>query len=333
MIRRLTVDHLRAHSHLSVQFAEMVTTIVGRNGTGKTTLLEAIAYMCRGRSFRGSDKELLQHDAEWFKITGRIGHEKREVRYQPDRTPSKTIIIDEKSFTRMPRTHLLPLVVFEPDDLRLIHGSPARRRRWCDVVADTLQPGHLARVRRYERVMLQRNAALKTNQELFAWDVALANLAEQIITIRRRVIKQISPLIQQEYARISQSEVEIHLTYTAHTATASAILELLQHHRSRDKATGTTSVGPHRDDIHFYFQGKSAATVASRGETRTIIIASKYAEAQLIQQQLHQKPLVLLDDVLSELDQERQTALEAGFAGCQTILTAVDTRGESKIIL
>lgn len=328
MLERLEVYHLRTHQHYGVKFSDTITTVIGKNGTGKTTLLEAISYLCRGRSFRGSDKEIIQHGAAWFKITGVINGTRREIRYQPDRVPSKTIRVGEKESSRMSRSHLLPLVVFEPDDLRLIHGSPARRRRWCDVLCDTLYPGHLAKVRRYERVIVQRNAALKTNQELFAWDVALSDLAEQIVSRRREVVTAITPLIVQEYQRISHISAEIALHYiTPHTAqplTASLMMELLRRHRAHDKITGTTSVGPHRDDIHFLLQTKLAASMASRGETRTMILASKFAEAQLIERTLNQKPIILLDDVFSELDRERQKALEKGFTDCQTILTAVD---------
>ena len=340
IIRSLAVENVRSHKSFSKQLSKTVTVITGPNGSGKTSLIEAVMVALGGHSFKGSDNDLLRRGAEWWRIDLQLDEETRTVKYQPGATKQKQFVIDDKASVRLPQTMRYPTVLFEPDDLRLLHGSPSRRRQFIDRFAAQLIPDYSRVLRRYERALLQRNKLLKTggsDEALFAWNVALAQYGAQIIDVRVRLIERLNAGLNPTYNTIAQTKdiVMIHYSHTTIDHTEQKLLTELESRTERDRLLGFTSAGPHRHDVLFSFNNAPALGSASRGEVRTIILALKFLEVDIVQEVTDKPPVVLLDDVLSELDDKRQTHLATKFQNHQIIMTSTNppaVLGKAKVI-
>lgn len=339
IIRSLAVENIRSHRRFSRKFSPTVTVVTGPNGSGKTSLIEAVMVALVGRSFKASDSDLLRHDAEWWRIELTIDDENRTVKYQPGASKPKQFVVDDKVSVRLPQNAKYPVVLFEPDDLRLLHGSPARRRQFIDQFAGQLIPGYSRVLRRYERALLQRNRLLKSgasDNALFAWNVSLAQYGAQIIDVRRRLTERLNTGLQPTYRTIAQTKDIVTVRYSHTTAdNEQKLLTDLEAATDRDRILGFTSVGPHRHDVLFDFNGAMAINAASRGEVRTIILALKFLEVDIVQEVTTKPPIVLLDDVLSELDDKRQTHLATKFKNHQIIMTSTNppaVLGDAKVI-
>jgi DNA replication and repair protein RecF len=340
IIQSLSVENLRSHKKFSHKLSETVTVVTGPNGSGKTSLIEAILVALDGHSFKGNDSELLRRGADWWRIDVTLDDQHRTVKYQPDSIKKKQFIVDDKTSIRLPATSHYPTVLFEPEDLRLLHGSPSRRRQFIDRFATQLVPDYGRVVRRYERALLQRNKLLKRRtqtDELFAWNVSLAKYGAQMIDMRVRLVERLNAGLQPTYDTIAQSKdtVSLHYSHTVIDHTEQKLLTELEERTERDQILGFTSIGPHRHDVLFRFNDTAAIGSASRGEVRTIILALKFLEVDIVQEVTDQPPIVLLDDVLSELDDKRQSHLATKFQNHQIIMTSTnppEVLGSAKVI-
>jgi DNA replication and repair protein RecF len=338
MISRLAVQNVRSHRLYEVELSGGVTVITGPNGSGKTTLLESLYIALQGSSFKGSDSDILQSDKPWWKIDILLdGQEKRTVKYDPSRTSArKQFVIDTKTTARLAPKHKYPVVLFEPEDLRLLNGSPARRRQFIDRFIAQLNPLYGVALRKYERALRQRNNLLKRfntpSDQLFAWDIALADHGAYLIEQRIAFIEQINSRLNEAYHDIAQTtdEVSVHYSHTFVGDIKQKLLAELQAHGERDRHLGNTSVGPHRHDVMFEFNHSPAISVASRGEVRTIVLALKFLEVDIIERLTGHKPLILLDDVFSELDLDRQKALSDTIRTHQIVITSTHTLSKGK---
>ncbi len=328
IIRSLAVENIRTHESFRRDLSPNVTLITGSNGSGKTTLLEAIMVALSGKSFKGTDKELLRNTSEWWRIDVELDDQTRAVKYNPAVvTKKKQFVIDDKTTARIPAAAVYPIVLFEPEDLRLLHGSPSRRRQFIDRFAAQLYPGYNKILHRYERALQQRNRLLKaggTMSDLFAWNVSLSEYGAHIIDTRVRLIERLNNGLNATYDMIAQSDdiVSIHYSHTMIDNTQQKMLRELEQQYERDRVLGATTVGPHRHDVLFQFNGAPAISVTSRGEARTVVLALKFLEVDMIQQLIAEPPIVLLDDVFSELDETRQTHLATRFKDHQIIMTS-----------
>lgn len=317
-IRGLRVQNLRSHSDSqTIDFSARVTIISGLNGSGKTTLFEAIYIALRGKSFRGSDKELLQKDKDWWRIDLRYDDDlTRIIKFDPARVSGKKKFeIQNRSYYRLPASLKVPVVLFEPDDLRLLHGSPSRRRSFIDDFIEQVDPSYHGVVLKYERALKQRNMLLKQatidSDDLFIWDVALSEYGAQIVDKRIQIIERINQRIGEVYSSIAgvKDSVELHYSHTYISNIQQKIANDLVANLERDKLLGYTTTGPHRHDVIFNFNGSPAIAVASRGEVRSIVLALKFIEVDIAREVTGAEPIVLLDDVFAELDETRQKAL------------------------
>jgi len=330
----LRVQSIRTHEAYSLTVAPTVTLITGPNGSGKTSLLEAIYIALQGSSFKGSDTEVLQFGRPWYRIDMAFDDgTTRTVKFAPDRVHGrKQFEIDSKTYYRLTYTHKYPVILFEPDELRLINGSPARRREFLDRFISQFDPEYALSLRRYERALKQRNMLLKqyhtaSRNDLFVWDVSLSKYGAYIIERRVALISQLEPRLKAVYRDIAHASDTVIVRYS-HEYTGSIeqkLLSELHKHTERDSSIGATSIGPHRHDILFDLNNSPAASTASRGEIRTIILALKFLEVDIIKDTTGKDPIILLDDVFSELDESRQTALMERFAHYQTIISSVST--------
>jgi DNA replication and repair protein RecF len=332
LVEKIRVQHIRTHTEYRAAISPTVTVITGSNGIGKTSLIEALYVTLTGSSFKGVDKDIIQDGASWYRIdVGFADGQVRTVKYEPERaTGRKQFIIDGKTNYRLPAAQKYPIVLFEPDDLRLLGGSPSRRRQFIDRFISQIDLQYSVAVRRYERALKQRNALLKhthlSEENLFAWNVSLSEYGAYIIEKRQEFVDMINQELGNVYATISGAAdvVTIRYSHHPHTNIQQKLLSDLHDHFEKDKIMGFTSVGPHRHDIFFDFNGSAALNVASRGEIRSIILALKFLEVHITEKMTDKKPLILLDDVFSELDQTRQKNLVTEFTDHQIIITSVD---------
>lgn len=345
-IREIRVKNVRSYELYSTILDPHVTLILGRNGTGKTTLLEGLYYLMQGTSFRGRDRDMIAYDATTADIVtvDESGTERRaRIAVDTDDKVKKTFFLDSRQALRMPVKSRLPVVLFEPDELRLLTSSPQRRRQFFDDILCRLHPAYATALSRYSRVLLQRNELLKRQQDidpamwdahLFAWDVNFVELAGTIVRLRRDFVASSNERLSRLYSSMAGGPHEITAEYVTSTPQdnySQALLAQLESRRHSDAARGFTSVGPHRDDITVSLDAHAASEVASRGEMRTIMLAYKLLEVELQKEAYGTDPLILMDDVFSELDSVRERHLMHALEPYQTIITATDLRDELKI--
>ena len=330
LIKKINVQHVRVHEKYSLDVSPNVTVVTGPNGSGKTTLIEALYIALQGSSFKGVDTDILATGAPWYRIDIELEDEaSRSVKFDPTKTTGrKQFIIDKKTHYRLTPAYKYPVVLFEPEDLRLLSGSPSRRRQFIDHFISQLDPQYSVALRRYERALKQRNALLKqhsaTNDSLFVWDVSLSEYGAYIISQRIRFIDELNQRLNTVYATISHTDDTVKMRYSeaAHANTKQKLLADLHHHINKDMMVGFTSSGPHRHDLLFDFNNAPALSVASRGEVRTVVLALKFLEVDIIESITGKKPVILLDDVFSELDESRQNYLIDSTRENQIIITS-----------
>jgi DNA replication and repair protein RecF len=325
---KLKLENFRVHDHFTIEFKNPTTLLLGENGSGKTSLIEALYITLQGRSFRSRDKDILKTGKDRYKvITFFGGGLKNQVEYDT-KTGKKVFTIEDKKFHRLPNKHKYPVVLFEPGDLNLLYSSPARRRDYINRLVSMINPEYHNSLLRYEKALTQRNNALKRDfcgkDDLFAWDVLLAKYGSQILNCRQSVINQINSQIQDVYRSIAGGDGQVKVWYQSDIADESKYLKKLEASFEKDRVLGQTTFGPHRDDLVFELNTSLAVDTASRGEARTMVLALKFIEAGLIEEQLGVAPVVLLDDIFSELDNQRQNHLVNGFKNHQVIITSVN---------
>lgn len=346
-MQKVSVNNVRSYELFSVEVHPSTTLILGNNGTGKTTLLEAIYIAYRGTSFRGRDRDIIPHEHTRAEIKIELSdNEARRLSISntPDGKVAKEFVIAGTKSARISPKHRLPVVLFEPDELRLLTSSPQRRRDFIDGIISRLSPTYATVLGRFQRALLQRNELLKQfetmkrdawESHLFAWDVKLAELSATIIKARRNFIMHSNEYLSPIYSKLAGSPHNITARYVSHIAAdddslQQSVLHRLEAARQSDALRGFTSTGPHRDDIELLLDGHLAAETASRGEMRSIMLAFKLLEVELQEHHSGAKPLLLLDDVFSELDPSREQALIKALTEYQTIITATDLRDELK---
>ncbi len=337
-ISRLHLHQFRSHEDTLFEFDPTVTAITGPNGSGKTNILEAIYTLLMGKSFRDGDDDLITYEQDWYRIESSIDGVDRELRYQPS-NKGKQLIVDGASKGRFTYRQQLPVVLFEPDDLLMIHGSPSARRKYIDELLLMLSLPYRQLLSRYERVLTQRNNLLKQRHSinelkdnLFVWDVSLAELGSKIISQRLEIIEQINSLASEIYSEVAGKKQNLALTYIYphQQQTESQIVSALACHLDDDLRRGFTTVGPHRHDIEFELESQSAKHTASRGEVRTILLSLKQIEIGLLKRTYGDAPILLLDDVFSELDPQRQSNLFL-LDSIQTIMTTTTLNTSEKV--
>ena len=327
-IKSLRVQNFRKHKDFKVDFKKDVTIIIGENGIGKTSLIEAIYIALTGKSWRSNFNEITKQKSDWWRIDVMVDDEKRTIKFKNNQ---KTFEIDGKKFSRLPQKNKMAVILFEPSDLNLLYNSPSARRDFLDKFITGTDIKHQKNINKYEKILRQRNNLLKngaTTDELFVWDIQFADLASEIIIKRIEMIDKINKYITREYKKIANKPDKITLKYsypiTVNVNTKpnlrQNILSELHNNYKKELLIGYTSLGPHQHDILFQFNNKSASETASRGENRTIIWALKSIEYQFNSEN---SPLILLDDILSEFDENHQNNLIKSFTNQQIIITGV----------
>lgn len=337
----LSLTGFRSYPSLEWRPDPAVNLLIGRNGAGKTNLLEAVAYLGSLKSFRSApDSALIGDEAESAVIrAGLVGEEReRLIEIELPRQGSRRTQVDK---TRLRRTAdllgVLRVVAFLPEDLDLVKRGPAQRRDLLDDVAVQLWPASHLDQAEYDRALRQRNAFLKHGDHdeatLSVWDSRLSQAGGRVLARRARVVETLSPLLAGAYSDVAGEPVDASITYrptwsgeldqSAASEFAERLAEALEGSRRVDYERRMTTVGPHRDEPGFSIDGHEARIHGSQGEQRTVALAVKLAAHRAIAASLGEEPLLLLDDVFSELDPSRASALAAALpSDAQTMITS-----------
>ena len=301
--------------------------IFGANASGKTSLLEAIAYLGRGRSFRGAGaRDLVRHGAKEFVLFGEVAgaavQHRLGVRNGPD---GLELSLDgDRSGGTASLASALPLQVIDPEVHELVGGSPDQRRRFMDWMTFHVEHGYLAVWRRFRRALKQRNAILRSGRgDLDSWDREFVELAGAVDQARSVVLESAIPVL--ETAAADLLEAPVSFEYQRGWASDRTLAEALQDSRSRDQQTGSSNIGPHRSDLKLRMDDRLAKRLVSRGQQKLLACAMVLGSMEVVGQALGRAPLLLLDDPAAELDGRALSRLMSavGAGGGQVIATAL----------
>jgi DNA replication and repair protein RecF len=272
--------------------------------------------------------------ADWARLDADLPQAKRVVKIQltSQDKATKTFELDGQTLARLSPARTLPVVLFEPNHLLLLNSSPDLRRSFLDDLLEQTLPSFGATRRHYKRVLAQRNALLKKNprdlrEQVFVWNVRLGELGGRIVRERNRLVERFMGRANDLYERLAGKKYLVELTYRSQfhpEQYETALLHKLESSIDLDVARGFTAYGPHRDDMEVRIGDHPVQEVASRGETRTLVLALKMMELQLLEELRQASPLLLLDDVFSELDGKRRHALTSFLQDYQTFITTTD---------
>ncbi len=333
LLRRLELVDFRNYARLGLDVPEGVTVLIGANGQGKTNLLEAVGYLASLSSFRGaSDEVLIGTGADSAVIRAEAERDRRSLLIETElrRTGRNRTLVNRQPLRRTSDLlGALRVSVFAPEDLDLVKGSPSSRRRYVDDLAVALDPNLHARRAEVDRVLRQRNALLKQTRgrldaeaevTLEVWDTKLAAAGEALGRMRTRVVERLAPYLADAYAVLAGGGRAASIRYDPAWATQGLAAALVGA-RDDDLRRGVTTVGPHRDEVDLVLGGEPARTHASQGEQRTFALALRLGGHRLVTEATGSPPILLLDDVFSELDAARRAALLANLPEGQTLMT------------
>ncbi|MBR1758985.1 MAG: DNA replication/repair protein RecF [Lachnospiraceae bacterium] len=331
VIRSLELQNFRNYASLAMEFDEGINILFGDNAQGKTNILEALYLTSTTKSHRASkDREMIRIGQEEAHI--RLFLSQNDVDHRMDlhlkQSKAKGAAIDGVPVRRSgDLVGFLKVVFFSPEDLSIIKNGPGERRRFLDMELCQLDKVYLNQLANYNRALNQRNNLLKQigqdpslKETLELWEEQLISYGTQIMRGRASFLQELAPIVSEIHAQLSGGKEELKLLYEPNVS-ADRYREELFYSRDRDIYLKTTHVGPHRDDMVFEINGSDARRFGSQGQQRTAALSLKMAEIEIVRRRTGQKPILLLDDVLSELDRSRQTYLLSGISGTQVIMT------------
>ena len=342
LIEELKLKNFRNYSELTLHPHPGVNLYFGRNGSGKTNLLEAIHYCSLGRSHRISNDANAVKNGEAFalssvSIRNSLGQREIAVRFHPDETQKKSILLDGKKIAKFSdMMGCLRCVIFSPEDLGLIKEGPSMRRRYLDMMISQINRGYFIALQQYRTCMDQRNALIRNlransyadTSMLSAFEETMAAPAAVIIRERRRIVSLLSECARETYQRVSDTDEIFRLAYHSSVKEETEIEEVLcrlfRENREDDIRMGFTSVGPHRDDLILTLNKNQMKQFASQGQIRTAALSMKLSQMQILRDQSGEEPVLLLDDVMSELDRKRRACLIGEISSFQTFITCAD---------
>lgn len=331
-LRKLTLRHFRNVGFAALEFSGLQHFLVGANGQGKTNLLEAAGFVTALRSFRTTENKLLVgHGQHCAALAFMLEHERQNETHITIklRHDGKELWCDQARVTKLAE-HLgkFPTVIFSSQDIQLVRGSPANRRRWLDLTLAAMDATYLRALQTFTRALAERNALLKSGRagagELGAFEQTLAPAAAELIALRRAGLRALGDTMKAGYARLCDDAEPTRLVYQPNfeDSSAEALLARLEAGRARDLQFRTTMVGPHRDDFHFSVKQTAAKDFASEGQQRSLVLALRLAQAAWFREKSGVRPVLLADDVLGELDPARRARFWSAIdPGSQIIAT------------
>ena len=333
-LRRLWLTDFRNYISVDLTFGDGITAITGLNGQGKTNLVEAIAWLARGSSFRGAPNEaLIRSGSESAILRAETGNADRSTLLEVElstKGKNRMQVNGNKVGRVRDLVGYFTATIFGPDDLALLKGGPGERRAFLDDLLVDLDPRlHTTRTN-LERVLRQRNTLLRqaggqltpgVSDSLDVWDSKLVEVGEVLIAARQRLVDRLSPLVDDHLGVLSGGVSNASMAYEE-SWSGSNLGDALSEARRDDLRRGTTTVGPHRDEVSITLDNLGARHHSSQGEQRSLALAMRLAGHYLVAEDTGMRPVVLLDDVFSELDPDRSTALVDLLPKAQAVLTS-----------
>lgn len=337
-INSLSLRNFRNYESLDISFNPSRNIIVGENAQGKTNLVESV-YMCSfARSFRTSNStDLVMFGKDMCLISADIESSSfdRKIGISVTRQGKKMIKKDGKPVSRTAELlNNLVVVIFSPEDLRIIKDSPDKRRNFINKEISQLRPRYFECLKNYNDALKQKNALLKSDvimdEMLDIYDSQLAYNGYELVKYRRNFVDKLSACSSELQSRISQGRETLEITYSESCRADSAeqMMAEFAASREKDRMYRSASIGPHRDDLEFFINGKDARKFGSQGQQRTIALCMKLAEVRIARDVLMENPVLILDDVLSELDIERQKFLLKEIDDVQLFITSTELGDE-----
>jgi len=330
-VNRLLVRNFRNLKNISVDFNKNINVLYGDNAQGKTSILECIYFCATGRSHKthidknvicfGTEEAHLQLYVNNNSVSDKIDvHLKKNVK--------KGIAVNNVPLKKIGELFgILHIVLFAPEDLTLIKAGPSERRRFIDLELCQLSRVYYYALKQYCRILKQRNNLLKKIQKdktlknsLYAWNSQLAEFGKKIIIQRKNFVEEISESAAYIHNKITGGKEKLDIIYNPNSL-AENFEKALENNADKDIFYGTTGKGPHRDDLSFIINGYNVKAYGSQGQQRTAALSSKLAEIEIIKKEKDTSPVLLLDDVLSELDEKRQSFLFENIKDIQVIIT------------
>lgn len=335
-INNLTLKNFRNYEEERFEFSNGINILTGANAQGKTNAAEAIFYLCTGYSPRASkDKQVIKAREEFAEICGvatsAYGDVSVKIRFGVD---GKEIFVNGLKILRIGEIFgNIHSVFFNPSELKLVQESPEDRRRFLNVSLSQMSKSYFYALTRYNKILSQRNVLLKdpdgkiVSETLPVWDEQMTKEAAKIIKARNEFLSELSPIAEEKHAYLSGGKETLKMKtesgyFGSEDEIAYALKEDLKTAYEKDRRLGFTSVGPHRDDIKFSLNDTEVKIYGSQGQQRTVALALKLAETEIFKTRFGEYPILILDDVLSELDKARQRRLVRAIDDVQTIFTA-----------
>ena len=327
-IKELSFDHFRNYDSFHLEVHAPITIFIGENAVGKTNIIEGIELLTSLSSFRhASLQQLIQEHQEQSHLSAHIADDQRDLTIELTITEEKkAYFLNGKKKQSSDLKSLLPSVVFTPDDLILVKGAQSTRRNEFDRLGSQLSKNYAIIRRDYENVTRHKNKLLKEDPNdalLDAIDELLITCGAQLTCYRSAFLARFATYVKDFYSRLASSREQLTMSFTPSweesgnatiekyepTYAREKIAQALQEKRAEEKQRQRCLVGPHLDSIQYYIDGKDATLYGSQGQQRSIVLAYRLAELALIEEMLHQRPVLLLDDVMSELDAQRRHEL------------------------
>ena len=327
-IKNIKVENFRNYENQLIEFNKNINIIYGNNAQGKTNILEAIFFSAFGKSFRTSkEKQVIMKEKDFFKIHTEFQKKDREGYIDLFLGNDKSISVNGVKLNKL--SELLGninIVIFSPEDINLLKDESAVRRKFLDMMISQLRKNYIYNLNNYKKNLEQKNNYLKSrnisDDMLDVYDEKLAEYSENVYQYRNEFIEKIKEKIKEIHSNITDEEISI--VYKTDCESKEKCLEKLKKNREKDKYRGFSSVGCHRDDFKILINGDEVDIYGSQGQNRTAILSLKMAELEVINDEIGEYPILLLDDFMSELDQERITNFLKSINNIQVIITCTE---------
>lgn len=331
VIESIELKNFRNYEDLSIEFDKGTNILYGDNAQGKTNILEAVYLSGTSKSHKGSkDREMIRFGMDECHVKTMVS--KKDIPYRIDihlkKNRPKGIAVNGIPIKKASELFgIVNIVVFSPEDLNIIKSGPQERRRFIDLELCQLDKLYVYNLVNYNKTLNQRNQLLKDLafrpdliDTLEVWDMQLSEYGKKIIERREQFVKDLDEMIAGIHGRLTGEREELHIFYEP-SCQREELFDVLKKNRERDLRQKMTNGGPHRDDISFYIKENDLRKYGSQGQQRTAALSLKLAEIQIVKKIIQDEPILLLDDVLSELDSKRQNHLLNNISDTQTIIT------------
>ena len=333
LITNLKINNFRNYDTLDLDFNKKINIFYGNNAQGKTNIIESIFLCAIGKSFRtNKDKELIKFNENFLNIEIKYKKSDREGKIKINISEKKDIYLNEIKAKKLSElVGKINVVLFTPDDINILKNGPKMRRRFLDIMISQLRPNYIYYLNMYIKILEQRNKYLKQikneqkNPEMLdVWDIKLAEYGEKIFNYRKEFIEKIINKINNIHNKITNNNEKIKIQYNSDFISKENFYTSLKENKNIDIMRGVTSKGIHKDDFIIFLNNKDVSIYGSQGQNRTAILSLKMAELEVIKDEIGENPILLLDDFMSELDDQRRNNFLNNIGETQVFVTCTD---------